>query len=219
MKNNKSLASTVVVLFVIVGLMQVGTLFFSFREIQELSNHNIEGAYSSIYEYQNRMRGIEVYAFLSNMIELAAYVAFLCWFYNAYANLKKAGINYVSHSNSYAVWAWIIPIMNLYKSFQLTKEVVDKSQNRIIELNQGYLPQNLNKSINTCWIVVVIHFVLSIGIFIWGMNKNTFEAGILIMQLGGVLNMVMIFITLLLAFIVYKVSKIEEHLFQVVNNS
>lgn len=217
MKNNKSLATVVVVLFVIVALLEIGSLFFVGKEIQEMSSEAIENAYTSVYEYQDRMRGMEVYAFLSNMIELAALITFLSWFYNAYANLSKAGIKPVNYSSGFAVWAWIIPILNLFKPFQLTKEVVDKSQQKVQELDSQYVPQSLNGLINSCWVLFLIHSFFSTAVFIWAVNNNSFEAGVIVLKVGIGLSVLMMVIILLLASIVYKVSQVEERLYQVVN--
>lgn len=216
MKNNKSLAGIVTVLLVIVALMEIGHLFFVSREIQELNNLALEDTYGSIYEYQDRMRGMEVYAFLSNMIELASIITFLCWFYNVYANLTKAGIKFVKHSNAYAVWMWIIPILNLFKSFELTKEVVDKSQDKIKELTPDYRVQSLNGLINSCRGIMIIHFILGVALFAWGVSKDSLGDGVIVLKAGIVLSVIMMVVILLLAYIVYKVDKIEEKLYEVV---
>jgi hypothetical protein len=216
MKNNKSLASIVTVLLVIVALMEIGHLFFVNKQIQELSNLTLEDTYGSIYEYQNRMNGMEVYAFLSNMIELASIITFLCWFYSLYANLTKAGIKSVKYSNVYAVLMWIIPILNLFKSFELTKEVVDKSQVKIKELVPGYTVKSLNGLINSCQWVMIIHFILGITFFVWGVSKDSLGDGIIELKVGLGFSVVMMVEMLLLASMVYKVDRIEEKLYKAV---
>lgn len=217
MKNNKSLANIVALLLVLVALMEIGHLFFVSKEIQELGSMAVEDTYASIYEYQDRMRGMEVYAFLSNMIELTAIITFLVWFYNANANLGKAGILYIRHSNAFAVWAWIIPVLNFFKPYQLTKEIVGKSQMKIKELTPEYVPQSLNKLINSCWALFIIHSVLSLGVFIWAVSNNSLATGLMTLQAGIVLSVVLMIYILLLAYMVYRVSQIEEKLFKAVN--
>lgn len=216
MKNNKSLASIVTVLLVIIALMEIGHLFFVNKEIQELSNLTLEDTYGSIYKYQDRMRGMEVYAFLSNMIELTSIITFLCWFYSVYANLSKAGIKSVKYSNVYAVLVWIIPILNLFKSFELTKEVVEKSQVKIKELVPDYTVKSLNRLINSCKWILIIHFILGIAFFAWGVSKDSFEDGVIGLKAGIGFSVAMMVEMLLLASIVYKVDKIEEKLYKAV---
>jgi len=71
------------------------------------------------------------------IIALAYYVIFiLCaiffilWFRRAYYNLQAVGVSTL-HTDSWAAGSWFIPILNLYRPYQIMEEIWEQTQNRI----------------------------------------------------------------------------------------
>jgi hypothetical protein len=64
---------------------------------------------------------------LPGLVYLAAVVAtiviFLMWLHRAYRNLPALGAPKPRFSPSGAVWAWFIPILNLWRPYQILREV------------------------------------------------------------------------------------------------
>jgi len=51
-------------------------------------------------------------------------VCFLRWFRRAYTNLKRGGRR-IAHSDGWAVGAWFVPILNVFRPYTIMKEVWD----------------------------------------------------------------------------------------------
>jgi len=57
-------------------------------------------------------------------------VFFILWFRRAYYNLQAIGISTL-HTDSWAAGSWFIPILNLYRPYQIMAEIWEQTQNRI----------------------------------------------------------------------------------------
>ena len=60
------------------------------------------------------------------IIHLIAYVisgiTFIMWFRRAYFNLHQK-VNYLAHSEGWAAGSWFVPIVSLYRPYQIMKEI------------------------------------------------------------------------------------------------
>ncbi|WP_324671005.1 DUF4328 domain-containing protein [Hymenobacter sp. GOD-10R] len=57
-------------------------------------------------------------------VTLAAVIYFFSWFRRAYANLQRAGCR-TEHSNGWAIGAWFVPILNLFRPYSIMREIWD----------------------------------------------------------------------------------------------
>ena len=82
---------------------------------------------------------IDSYDFLDSLISLAVFgfyivsaFTFLNWFASAYLDLLDRIPN-LSGTNTQLILSWFIPIINLYRPFELMKEMFRRSQDLLIE--------------------------------------------------------------------------------------
>jgi hypothetical protein len=54
---------------------------------------------------------------------IAAGIAFLFWFYRAYANLSMLGAPKQRFALGWAIWSWIIPILSLFRPKQIANDI------------------------------------------------------------------------------------------------
>jgi uncharacterized protein DUF4328 len=59
---------------------------------------------------------------------LATAVAWLFWIHRAYANVAELGTGKTNHSPGWAVGYWFVPIMSLFRPYQITKETWVRSR-------------------------------------------------------------------------------------------
>ncbi len=78
--------------------------------------------------------------------QTAAYVlcaiAWLRWFHRAYGNLTLLGSGRTDHTPGSAVGWWFVPLMNLFRPYQITKELWVRSRagNDLFELGRDPVP-------------------------------------------------------------------------------
>jgi hypothetical protein len=54
---------------------------------------------------------------------LAAAIAFLAWFARAYRNLARLGVPGLRYASAWAVGAWFVPILNLFRPKQVANDI------------------------------------------------------------------------------------------------
>lgn len=68
----------------------------------------------------------QVVLFLDIAVSLIAGIVFIRWFRRAYFNLHKL-TNSLSHGEGWAAGAWFTPIVNLFRPYQIMKELWDET--------------------------------------------------------------------------------------------
>ncbi len=61
--------------------------------------------------------------FAQMAVFLATAIAFLMWFHRAHRNLPSLGCRNLKYSPGWAVGAWFVPILNLFRPFQIMGEI------------------------------------------------------------------------------------------------
>jgi hypothetical protein len=64
---------------------------------------------------------------VSAIVELVALLAaastFLAWFYRAYANLPRLGIQHLRHRPGWAIGSWFVPVLSLVRPKQIANDI------------------------------------------------------------------------------------------------
>lgn len=97
----------------------------------------LHGSYTDLYSGAdaNDQRQLLV-ALISAIAQIVLIVTFIQWFRRAYHNLHKAGIKGLNMTEGWAAGSWFIPIMNLFKPYQIMKDVWVETKNYVAR-NQG----------------------------------------------------------------------------------
>jgi Domain of unknown function (DUF4328) len=78
---------------------------------------------------------------LQLVARLTAFIVFLIWFYRAHRNLQPLGIRRVRYSSPWSVLLFLVPILNLYYSYDLVKELWRQSSPDL-GFSDDFLKQN-----------------------------------------------------------------------------
>ncbi|MES2836949.1 MAG: DUF4328 domain-containing protein [Bacteroidota bacterium] len=68
---------------------------------------------------------------ISLLFIIVSGVAFIYWFRRAYYNLGL--IANTMHTDNWAIWAWVTPIISLFRPYQIMKELYEKTDNYLID--------------------------------------------------------------------------------------
>ncbi len=64
--------------------------------------------------------------------EIISAVTFIVWFRRAYSNLHQE-VRCLSYTKNWAIYCWFIPILNLYRPYQIMKELYCETEKLLIE--------------------------------------------------------------------------------------
>ena len=129
-------------------------------------------------------------------------VMFIQWFRRAYYNLHQK-INHLSYSEGWAAGAWFVPILNLFRPYQIMKELYNETKN--ILLKNGL---NISKSFSTnllglWWTLWIIGNFLGQAVFQSARSAETIDE----LTTMTMLNMASSIFGIPLALIAIKVIK------------
>lgn len=113
------LLTSFLALGVIVSLFALYSYYFQYEWMQRLSG---DISYKTAREMQSNL-WIVLPPSLSTLIFLVTSVLFLVWIHRAYSNLQVFGTQGLQHSPGWAVGWWFIPIFNLFRPYQVMKEI------------------------------------------------------------------------------------------------
>lgn len=129
MKNildNSQRAKTTITCFYILLVAYILMLISDFMEYQLLS----KGSFGYAEADANDMRQLAVYL-LNFIAQVILIVVFIQWFRRAFHNLHKAGIKNLNSSEGWAAGAWFVPIMSLFRPYQIMKNIWTETKNYI----------------------------------------------------------------------------------------
>ncbi|WP_284652591.1 DUF4328 domain-containing protein [Flavobacterium terrisoli] len=146
-------------------------------------------------------------------------ILFICWFRRAYGNLDRIKQDPL-HSESMAVWSFIIPIICLFRPVQMMYEIWNKTQDKIKELDSNYTIQPNRFSIGVWWFLFIIsHFI---GRYLMSAafdDNKTMESIITLSQAYMVSDVLQVIEAFLVIVIINNMADIEAKLADEVNRN
>ena len=115
------------------GIITVASMFSTIADIDLL--RQVENGKMSESEYLSKQTRQEIIAYLSIASLIAAAIAFLTWIRLAHHNLEPIGVRNYRFSPGWAVGAWFVPILSLYRPYQIMEEIWKGSYPRITALD------------------------------------------------------------------------------------
>lgn len=107
----------------LIGLCLSFIIYFVFTQL-------IANSGSNYYETVSFITSFVSFAYVAALI--TSIVMFLHWFRRAYYNLNVVTDECV-YEDSWAVKAWFIPFLNLYRPYQMMKELFEKTGSHVFE--------------------------------------------------------------------------------------
>lgn len=134
-------------------------------------------------------------------------ILFIMWFRRAYYNLHQLNPGYPSETEGWAAGAWFVPILNLFRPYNIMKEIwagtLALAPNRVSQQYPGGI-------ISTWWILWIVLSVVERGVS--GMYKTaedapSFQTAIIIQVINILLTTVC---AALLIYLIRSYSKLEK---------
>lgn len=215
--NSRRVKQLMVVFWILVGMTVIGVLS-DYMELELLKAIQSGIALDQEEISANDLRQ-GVIAILQTGLYIASIIVFLQWFRRAYGNLHRLGINYLRHKESMAIWAWMIPIICVFRPVQIMNEIWKETQKGIKKYDSTFSIKNGELIIGLWWTLVIITNFIGRYLLKTAFKQDTIEQLIESSQASIVSDVLQIVEALLIITIVSKISKFETRLANEIENS
>lgn len=117
---------------------------------------------------------IYIVSLASFAISIGAVITYILWFRRAYANLHKK-VNYLSYAEGWAAGSWFVPILQLFRPYQIMQEMYQETDDWLSKNVKNYTPKFKYPYVGLWWILwIIVMFVgyaaVSLSAGVRGMN-------------------------------------------------
>lgn len=120
-KDNSKRAKILIQIFWILTGLTVVSVIFNYYELEILKKALLGEYIDEDKAYANDLRQ-GIIGLLQTGLYITSIIVFLNWFRRAYGNLHRLKLR-LNHSETMAVWAFFIPIIFLFRPYQIMKEI------------------------------------------------------------------------------------------------
>ena len=171
LRPNKQRARNAIMLIWIVMGLEVVLLISGYLQY-ELLNQWANGGEISIESADSNDSREQILGIVYMIAYILSSVMFIQWFRRAYYNLHQK-INHLSYSEGWAAGAWFVPILSLFRPYQIMKELYNETKNLLLKNEL-----NISKSFSTnlvglWWTLWIIGNFLGQAVF--RMNAETID--------------------------------------------
>lgn len=131
MKSNQQRATNAIILIWIVLAVDIISAISSYMQIDLLQRFN-DGEFFFDADIDANDKRETVVGVLYAVVYLISATTFIMWFRRAYNNLHIKVKN-LSYSEGAAAWTWFVPIINLFRPFNIMKEMYGKTAEYLAE--------------------------------------------------------------------------------------
>jgi hypothetical protein len=155
---NKDRANYAIAMLVFILFLDVIQMFLTWSKVTELQGLNFGQQFTQEL-IDNANSDLQMYSYFQTLIFICTAIVFLNWFRRAYFNLQSR-VPDLKYSDSYAVWAWFIPIVNFYQPYQIAKELWIKTKTLLNTANAKKYADSEDVIINIWWFFWVFQDVI-----------------------------------------------------------
>lgn len=99
--------------------------------------------------------GADELARLADLVRFVAFlsagIAFLAWFSRAYRNLGRLGVPGLRYTPGWAVGAWFVPILNLFRPKQIANDIWRASDPQLARRGEGWQGRDVSPWLHWWW--------------------------------------------------------------------
>ena len=214
LRPNEQRAKNAIILIWIVLALEIVNLISSYMQydlLQTVANGGfISDEAAAANDTRESMVGI-IY-FLAYLI---SGITFIMWFRRAYFNLHQK-VSYLAHSEGWAAGSWFVPIISLYRPYQIMKEIYIETKEF---LNKKGLSEQVDYTTNYLgwwWTLFIISAFIGNFIFRFAFkNAETVDDYMLLTIVQMFSNILGIPLAILTVKIIKDYSKVEPLLTQI----
>ncbi|HBN05190.1 MAG TPA: hypothetical protein DD434_05305 [Bacteroidales bacterium] len=191
-------AITLIKVVLAIDILSIISLYLQYDLLQTFVN---EGEFSIEKAESNDLRE-QILSILYSGFFIISAITFIMWFRRAYYNLHQK-ISYLSWKEGWASGAWFVPILNLYRPYQIMMELY-KETIELLKKKDNNLASKLTTTYVNLWFSLwIVSNILSNISFRYQIKAKSIDELIT----STILNMISCIIVIPLAIITIKVIK------------
>ncbi len=94
------------------------------------------------------------------IVGIISAITFIEWFRRAYFNLHVL-VHNLSHTEGWAAGSWFVPLINLYRPYQIMEELYVETENFLKNNDEQYTPQTSTRFLGWWWMTFLLSNILS----------------------------------------------------------
>ena len=213
LKPNENRARTITIMFWILIGLQVISLGSNYFQYDLYSRYN-----SGVDIDTSQFTSTDNFELILSLLYIAVYITciitFIQWFRRAYFNLHTR-VNDLQYGEGWAAGAWFVPILNLFRPYQIMKELYDETDILLTRKLHDYRNRLSSDFIGLWWTFWLISSFVDKITFRYSMDAVTVDD----MMTSLIINMVSLAIGVPLTLMAIKVvndyAKVEPLLTEV----
>lgn len=207
LKPNEQRSKNAIILIWIVLVMDVISIISSCLQYDLLKTASNGGEISQEFAASNDLRE-QVIAIIYIIVSILSAITFIQWFRRAYYNLHLK-VNNLSHTEGWAAGSWFVPIINLFRPYQIMKELFQET-NLFLKRNDIYTYEHFSvSSLGLWWTLWIIARFVGQFVFKYSLKAETIDELIISTIASMVENCVGIFLAIITVRIIEQYSSIE----------
>jgi hypothetical protein len=173
LKPNEQRSQNAILLIWIALAMNCISLISSYFQYDLLQTAANGGEISTEYATSNDNRE-QAIGIIQIIVFVVSALTFIQWFRRAYFNLHLR-INHLSHSEGWAAGCWFMPIVNLFRPYQIMKELFQETQ-LFLKRNEVHTSEHLSiSSLSLWWTFWIIDRFFGQLVFKYTMKAETID--------------------------------------------
>lgn len=173
LKPNEQRSQNAILLIWIALAMNCISLVSSYFQYDLLQTAANGGEISTEYATSNDNRE-QAIGIIQIIVFVVSAITFIQWFRRAYFNLHLR-VNCLSHSEGWAAGCWFMPIVNLFRPYQIMKELFQETQ-LFLKRNEVHTSEHLAMpSLGLWWAFWIINWFVGRFVFKYSMKAETID--------------------------------------------
>lgn len=215
LKPNEQRAKNAITLIWIVLILEVLSFISSYLQYDLLLTIANGGEFTEMEASENDIRE-QIIGVLYLIATVISIVTFILWFRRAYFNLHLKANN-LSYSEGWAAGSWFVPIISLYRPYQIMKELYLKTKELFIKNDINYDQNFTTNYLGWWWTIWMISNFFGQFIFRYSLNAETIDELTTSTILAMILNVVGIPLAWITVKIIKDYSKNEQLLKKIID--
>ena len=213
LKPNGQRAKNAITLIWIVLILEVISLisgYFQYDLLQTVANGGeISMETATANDTREQMIGI-----IYTIAYIISAITFIQWFRRAYFNLHLK-VNHLSHTEGWAAGSWFVPIISLYRPYQIMKEIYQETRELLIKKGIDYKQSFSTSTLGWWWTLWILNNIIGQFVVRYSLKAESIEE----LTTSAVASMIGDIIGIPLALITVKVirdySNVEPTLLEI----